>query len=194
MVRFLRARVFTACFCAVSRPQSRRARSPCRSPFLQALTMFKSIFFASALLTFSAEGRSVCSRSLVTLPSSWNPGTFYNFKCDANPYATRVVYHMENPDGFMLTTRLVDGINDCNNNAVTQQAGKPESSYTQLGLSNLTFFNGPCNQVPCCLKIVCATQNSRNCSSVKLSYTFENDIATATNDDSTTVEVGIDSE
>ena len=157
--------------------------------------MLKSIFFvfASVLLALSAEGSIVCSRPLATLPSV-SPGRFFNYKCDANPYATRVTYHMENPDGFSLTTRLVDGVNDCNNNAVTQQAGKPESSYTQLGLSNLTFFNGPCNQVPCCLKILCAAQNSRNCSSIKLSSTFENDLQVATTavDDSTTVEEGID--
>ena len=154
--------------------------------------MFKSIFFASALLSLCAEGGIVCSRSSrLPLPSS-SPGTFRNYKCDANPFATRVMYHLENPDGFSLTTRLVDGVNDCDNNAVTQQAGKPEASYTQLGLSNLTFFYSPCNQVPCCLKIVCAAQNSRNCSNIKLTYTFENDFAAQTNDESTTVEDGID--
>jgi hypothetical protein len=147
--------------------------------------MFKSIFFASALLSLCAEGGIVCSRTTYLTTS---PGKFFNFKCNANPYATRVTYSLENPDGFSLTTRLVDGVNDCDNNAVTQQPGKPEASYTQLGLSNLTFFYSPCNQVPCCLKVLCAAQNSRNCTNIKLTYKFENDFAAQTRDESTTVE------
>jgi hypothetical protein len=123
----------------------------------------------------------VCSRgsdSEGPLPISgeFEPGSFYRFRCDTNPYATKMWYQLVNPDGFNLRVTLTDGINDCNSNNMVDGA-KPEVSYPALGLTNVSMWNGSCNQVPCCLKVSCDRSNSGNCTSVALQYRFSNDLS-----------------
>ena len=85
-------------------------------------------------------------------------------------------YSIFNPDGFKLAVTVTDGINDCNSNIIGQGA-KTENSYTGLGFTNVTFFNGPCNQVPCCIKVSCERSNSANCTNVAVKYSFDNDLS-----------------
>jgi hypothetical protein len=135
------------------------------------------LFIVLALATSFGPGIAsvVCERTKRVLPS-WGLGKYLTIRCDSNPYATRLTHSIVNPDGFVLTVTVADGANDCAPGAGSAAGAKPENSYTSLGLSNVTFFNGPCNQVPCCIKISCTTKNSQNCSNVSLGYVFENDL------------------
>jgi hypothetical protein len=125
----------------------------------------------------AVNGAIVCSRGNVgpTPVASFAPGIYYYWTCDKNPYATKMWYQLVNPDGFKLRVTLTDGINDCNSNDSSVGA-KPEVSYPPLGLTNVSMWNGSCNQVPCCLKVACDRSNSRNCTSVALQFRFSNDL------------------
>lgn len=128
-------------------------------------------------LVASAHADAVCSRTRGTGQlKPWAPGRFFHWDCNGNPYATRMWYSITNPDGFKLTVTVTDGINDCNSNIVTQGA-KTENSYVGLGFTNVTFFDGPCNQVPCCIKVSCERSNTANCTNVAVKYSFDNDLS-----------------
>ena len=123
-----------------------------------------------------AKSSLVCNRPLTSMGTLWRPNSIYTWNCNNNPYATRMWYHLENPDGFRISVKLLDGANDCASLTYDSLNGKPEVSYTNLGLTNTTMFDGRCNQVPCCLKMLCLQGNSGNCTNVKLSYQFSNDL------------------
>ena len=125
----------------------------------------------------AVRGAVVCSRGIAgPLPiASFAPGRFFLWTCNQNPYATKMWYQLVNPDGFKLKVTLADGINDCDSNDMGVGA-KPEVSYPALGLTNVSMWNGSCNQVPCCLKVACDRANSGNCTGAALQYRFSNDL------------------
>jgi hypothetical protein len=120
----------------------------------------------------AVRGAVVCQRPFYPL-ASFQPGYYKQWDCEQNPYATDMSYTLLNPEGFRLAVTLTDGINDCNSNTVAAGA-KPEVSYPALGLTNVTMGSGSCNQVPCCLKVLCDRSNSGNCTGVSLTYLFTN--------------------
>lgn len=97
------------------------------------------------------------------------------WRCDAEApdTVTRVTFHIENPFGYELTVITTDGASNCVGNPGT---GNTEGSYYALRLTNATFFNSPCGQRPCCVRVYCMPQNPGNCTGVEFRGHYYNDL------------------
>ena len=137
----------------------------------------RSFFFLAFFFFFFAltEAGVIC-----TVNSTPNPlvkNMIRTWTCDKNPYATKQTVHFENPRGFNMALVSTDGANRCTGAPLN---GNTEGTYTWLSLTNLTFFNVPCTQIPCCIRISCGTNNAEDCTGWKLSSVFSNDLASDT--------------
>ena len=93
-------------------------------------------FYLSALLSIVAAVRPVCEREF-GLVSIFDGVISYSCKgkLTANLTPTRLMYHLENPNGFVISTKVADGAVDCWNKNFSDISAKTESSL----LSNEIF-------------------------------------------------------